>query len=76
MPEAGAPDVVQIANPTLHDDMCHTMELHGVEHVEQLDDVTPSSVIIETRDALYFMLLMPCVGRSHVFHLLEREKRN
>ena len=51
-------DVAQIAHPTLHDDdVCHYMNFHLGVNIQQLDDMTPKPVIIETPDALAVYLL-------------------
>ena len=68
-------DVLQIANPTLHDDdVGHYSAFHLVENIQQLDDMTPKPVIIETPDAVQLVLLLPGV-LCFVPHLLDYHKR-
>ena len=71
MPANAALDVLQIANPTLHDDdVGHYSYVHLVEHIQQLDDMTPKPVIIETPEAFQLVLLLPGVP-GFVPHLLD-----
>jgi hypothetical protein len=53
-------NVEQRGNPTLHDDeIGHSMRAYLVEHAEQLDDMIPKPVIIETPETFQLLLLLP-----------------